>query len=74
MKVKHANQAKDFPVAVRRALAAKGIAVVGSVWLPASSGPMPMANGETGYRLDDNGTNKIRDYPGVWEIAGIEFK
>lgn len=60
-KVKHtAPAAKDFSVKVRNTLARRGIAIVGSTWLPGPGGDF--ANGERGYVLDDCGTQRIRTY------------
>lgn len=55
-----ANAAKDFSVKVRNTLARRGIAIVGSTWLPGTDGSF--ANGERGYIVDDCGTQRIRSY------------
>lgn len=67
-KTKHtAPVAKDFSVKVRNTLARRGIAIVGSTWLPGTDGSF--ANGERGYVLDDCGTQKVRTYTDLVSYA-----
>lgn len=51
------------------ALAKKGITLIGLTVIPDNTSPMPMANGSTGYCLDDNGTYRIRTFLQVLEMA-----
>lgn len=68
MKIKHtAPAAKDFSVKVRNTLARRGIAIVGSTWLPGTDGSF--ANGERGYIVDDCGTQRIRSYADLTAYA-----
>lgn len=60
---------RDFSKATIKALGLKGIEIVGSVWVPASSGEMPFANGETAYQLVDNGTLRIRTHRDICALA-----
>lgn len=62
-----APAAKDFSKQIRTALTRKGIAIVGSTWLPGPGGDF--TNGERGYTLDDNGTQRIRTYLEVKALA-----
>lgn len=61
------NGAKDFSKTTRNALRLKGIAFAGTTWLPGSDGSF--ANGERGYVLVDNGTQRIRTYLEVAALA-----
>lgn len=58
---------KDFSPKTLKALAKKGIRVIGATWLPGQDGSF--ANGETGYNLDDNGTHRVRRFREVLELA-----
>lgn len=64
-----APQAHDFSATERKALLRKGIAIIGVTYLPAASGPLPYANGERGYCLNDNGTHRVRTYRDVCALA-----
>lgn len=59
--------ALDFSASTRRALARKGIAVVGSQAAPAFDGDK-VFSGRV-YRLDHNGTHKLRTHAEVMELA-----
>lgn len=48
-------------------LARKGVRIIGTTTIP-GNGPMPFANGETGYSVDDNGTGRILSFFQVREI------
>lgn len=62
------NPAKrHFNSKTLKALTTKGIAIISSTWLPGLDGSF--ANGCTGYILDDNGTQRIRTYTQVQELA-----
>lgn len=56
---------RDFSARTLRRLAARGIAVLGATVIPAASGPLPFANGDRGYRVDDNGCGR------VWTFAQV---
>lgn len=60
---------RDFSRKTIKALAKKGIRIYDKTWLPKSNDPMPMANGETGYKLDDNGTSRIMNWASVEMLA-----
>ena len=60
---------RDFTSKTVRALAKKGIRIIGICAIPDMSHPMPYANASRGYNLDDNGTHKIRSHK---EVAAIE--
>jgi len=59
---------RDFNIKVRKALTAKGVTIVGTTIIP-SNGFMPFANGETGYKINDNGCMRIRTFAQVLEMA-----
>ena len=59
--------ARYFKLATLRALAKRGIQVVGSTWAPGSDGSF--ANGQTVCMLDDNGTQRVRSYLDTLAIA-----
>lgn len=61
------NASKDFSKAVRAALTSKGIAITCTTWLPGTDGSF--ANGERGYVLNDNGTQRLRTHAGVVELT-----
>lgn len=48
----------DFSKKTLRALARKGIRLIGLQALPDMSSPMPYANATRGYLVDDNGTGR----------------
>lgn len=58
---------RDFNKTTIKALAKKGIAIVGTQWAPDSEGNF--ANGETVYLLDDNGCGKVRTHKQVRELV-----
>lgn len=58
---------RHFRKTTIRRLADRGITVLGSVCVPGNDGSF--ANGETAYRLDDNGTHRIRTFLQVLAIA-----
>ena len=58
----------DFTAQTVRALAKKGITIIGKTYIP-GAGDMPYANGQTGYQLNDNGTGKVRTHAQVREMA-----
>lgn len=66
-KINPLSGARDFKPAVRKALAAKGIAFVSTTWLPSTTGDY--ANGCTGYVLNDNGCQRLRTYFDVIALA-----
>lgn len=56
---------RDFSRATIKALAAKGITLVGTQSLP-GTGPMPWADPERGFVVNDNGCGK------VWTFAQVK--
>lgn len=63
-----ATASKDFPKGMLVSLLKKGMRITGTTWLPDSKGNY--SNGERGYLIDDNGTQRIRTYLGVMALAG----
>lgn len=61
---KHSDFARDFSATTRRALAKRGIFVIGITNVPGrnAAGEPDYTNGSRGYELDDNGTFRIRGY------------
>jgi len=55
----------DFSKKTIIALAKKGITIVGLCVIPDMSSAMPFANGERGYKINDNGTGR------VWSFAQV---
>lgn len=49
-------------------LTKRGMRIIGTTWLPDSKGNY--SNGERGYLIDDNGTQRIRTYLQVMAMAG----
>jgi hypothetical protein len=60
---------RDFSAATRRALARKGIEIYGLTVIPAVGNPMPFANGDRGYKVNDNGCGRIWTFAQVLEAA-----
>ena len=54
------NFKKDFSKETVKGLKNKGIELVGATWAPSVNGDF--SNGETVYKLNDNGTLRIRTY------------
>lgn len=59
----------DFGKKTLRALARKGIALVGITASPDMSSSMPWANATRVYCLNDNGCHRIRTHSEVLELA-----
>lgn len=59
---------QDFSRSTLRALARKGITLVGLTVIP-GSGDLPFATGERGYKLNDNGCLRIRSFREVLALA-----
>lgn len=59
---------RDFSARTIRRLAARGIAVIGTTVIP-GAGDMPFANGERGYRVNDNGCGRIWTFAQVMGAA-----
>jgi len=55
----------DFSSKTRKALARKGITILGPVALPDMSSAMPWANAERGWSVNDNGCGRI------WTLAQV---
>ena len=68
---KHHFTARDFAAPTRRALLKRGIVVVGLCSIPDMSSDMPWANSSRAYRLDDNGTHRIRTHAEVRAMAEV---
>lgn len=66
----HHSVAKDFSAKTRRALASKGVTVIGSQLLP-GDGDMPWANAIQGYLVDDNGEGRVLTFSGVLKRAEV---
>jgi len=60
---------RDFSRRTLNALARKGIAIYGLCTIPAANDPMPFANGERGYKVNDNGCGRIWTFAEVVEAA-----
>lgn len=65
--VAHEIAVRHFGKKAVKALASRGIRVIGLCVIPDMSKPMPFASGETGYNVDDNGTGRVWSY---FEVAG----
>lgn len=61
--------ARDFSNSTLRALGRRGIAIVGTQYIPDFTSALPFANGEVAYKLDDNGTGRVRTFAAVLAIA-----
>jgi hypothetical protein len=59
---------KDFSRRTLNILAKKGITLIGTTLIP-GDGPMPMANGTTGYCLNDNGTHRVVGFGEILNLA-----
>lgn len=59
----------DFSKQTLRKLAKKGIYLIGLQAIPNMSSPMPYANAERGYYLNNNGQGQIRTFAEVLELA-----
>jgi hypothetical protein len=60
---------KDFSRKTLSSLSRKGITLIGLTIIP-GTGDLPFATGERGYILNDNGTQRIRSFAQVLELAG----
>jgi hypothetical protein len=59
----------DFSRTTLRSLSRKGITVVGLQWLPDMTSDMPVACGERGYVLNDNGTGRVVRFADVMALV-----
>jgi hypothetical protein len=59
----------DFSKATIRALARKGMTLLGLTNVPDMSSPMPFANGTRAYRFNDNGCHRILSFAEVIAAA-----
>ena len=59
----------DFSAATRRALARKGIAIIGLTVIPNMASDLPFATGDRGYCVNDNGCHRIWTFTQVLEAA-----
>jgi hypothetical protein len=62
---------RDFSATTNRLLGRRGVRVTGLTTLPNMASDMPYANGERGYIVNDNGTQRIWTFAQVVEAAGI---
>lgn len=61
---------KDFSKKTISALTRKGITLIGLTMIP-GTGDLPWATGETAYILNDNGTQRVRSFAQVLELAAL---
>ncbi len=61
--------ARHFNASTRKALVKAGIVFHGLTTIP-GDGPMPWANGETGYQVAHNGMGRILSHKDLRAIAG----
>lgn len=59
----------DFSRKTLNSLARKGIAVYGTCVIPTAGNEMPFANGDRGYKVNDNGCGRIWTFTEVQEAA-----
>lgn len=59
----------DFSRSTLRALARKGIRIIGLTVIPNMASDMPFATGDRGYKVDDNGCGRIWTFAQVMEAA-----
>ena len=59
----------DFSRTTLRNLARKGITLVGLQAIPNMDSPMPFANADRGYVMDDNGTCRVMTFREVERLA-----
>lgn len=60
----------DFSKKTLSSLLRKGITLVGLTLIP-GNGDMPFANGERGYILNDNGTQRVLLFSQVLDLAAL---
>lgn len=59
----------DFNRKTLKALAIKGISLIGLTVLPDFSKALPYACGERGYQVNDNGTGRVWTFSQVMDAA-----
>lgn len=59
----------EFPLALRRALKARGIIFTGGAILPDFAAAQPFVSGKRTYNLNDNGTSRVCSYEEVVALA-----
>jgi hypothetical protein len=59
----------DFSKKTIGSLTRKGVSLIGLTVIP-GNGDMPFANGDRGYILNDNGTQRVLLFSQVMELAG----
>ena len=62
---------RDFSKQTTKALASKGIQIIGTTYLPDNSAALPYASGETGYNVNDNGTHRVLTFAQVIAKAEV---
>ncbi len=60
---------RDFSASTLRALARKGIRLVGLQAIPDTSSDMPFANATRGYKVNDNGCGRVWTFAQMLEAA-----
>lgn len=60
---------RDFSSATLRRLARKGITLTGLTVIPNMASAMPFANGDRGYKVNDNGCGRVWTFNEVLEAA-----
>jgi len=60
---------RDFSAKTIAALARKGVTIYGATVIPAAGTDMPFANGDRGYKINDNGCGRILTFAQVLELA-----
>ena len=58
----------DFSKSTIRRLAERGITIIGLQALP-GEGPMPWANSERGYKVNDNGCGRVWTHDQVYKAS-----
>lgn len=58
----------DFTLRTLRALECRGITLIGLTVIP-GEGPKPLANGQDGYCVDDNGTHRVWTFQQVLDAS-----
>lgn len=61
---------RDFSRKTIRSLAKRGVRIVGLQAIP-GDGPMPFANADRGYLVDDNGCGRVWRFADVMREAGL---
>ena len=60
---------RNFGKRTVNSLAKRGITFIGMTVIPDMNSSMPLANGETGYEINDNGVAKLKTFLEIIKIA-----